>query len=423
MVPKLNTYLALGLLALCAACQTPQTDSTSSPDIDSVVLDQTLSDFIDSESAAGASLLIYKSGEEIYFNAVGEADREANRPWNRDTLVSLYSMTKPVTAVTLMSLYEEGLFDLDAPLSDYLPEFSDMTVLTERDANGDPVFEEVRNPIKVVDIFRHTACFGYGWEGTPAAAMMVQANVLDPSKPLSQFGSELAGLPLFCHPGEQWKYGVSADVQARLAEVVTGRPFEDLVHERVLGPLKMSETGYFVPEDKKARVAAGYLHNDTRGLSRQADENVYGLWPSKPVQINGGHGLIGTTDNYMRFARMLQNEGSLDGVQIIKPETLALMSRNHLPDTLTGKDFLPSKGKMMGFGLGVAVRVGPPMDDTEPFGVTGEFFWDGAASTLFWVDPENDLTVVFLTQVMPFDSAAHAKVRKSVYQSLGILTD
>jgi len=412
----------LSVFALCSACQTPQTDDTVSPNVDSSVLDQALSDLMDSESAAGASLLIYHSGEEVYFNAVGDSDREADRPWQRDTLVSLYSMTKPVTAVTLMTLYEEGLFELDAPLSNYLPEYSDVKVLAGLDANGAPILESPHRPIKVIDIFRHTACFGYGWEGTPVAAMMVEANVLDPSKLLSQFSEELADVPLYCHPGEQWKYGVSGDVQARLAEVVTGRPYEELVHERVLDPLDMSETNYFVPMDKKVRVAAGYIKSETQGLTRQPDQNVYGLWPAKPVQINGGHGLIGTADDYMRFARMLQNDGTLDGVQILKPETLALMSRDHLPDNLPAKDFLPSKGHI-GYGLGMAVRVAPPKDDTEPFGVAGEFFWDGAASTLFWVDPENDLTVVFLTQVMPFDGAAHAKIRKAVYQSLGILTD
>lgn len=412
----------LGTFALCSACQTPQTDDTVSPDINSSVLDQALSDLVDSESAAGASLLIYQSGEEIYFNAVGASDREADRPWQRDTLVSLYSMTKPVTAVTLMTLYEEGLFDLDAPLSYYLPEYSDVKVFAGLDADGAPILEVPRNPIKVIDIFRHTACFGYGWESTPVATMMVEANVLDPSKPLSQFSEELADVPLYCHPGEQWKYGVSADVQARLAEVVTARPYEELIHERVLDPLNMSETRYFVPANEKARVAAGYARNEANELTRQPDQAVYGLWPAKPVQINGGHGLIGTADDYMRFAQMLQNEGTLDGVQILKPETLALMSRDHLPDDLTAKDFLPFKGQI-GYGLGMAVRVNPPKDETEPFGVTGEFFWDGAASTLFWVDPENDLTVVFLTQVMPFDGAAHAKIRKAVYQSLGMLTD
>ena len=248
---------------------------------------------------------------------------------------------------------------------------------------------------------------------------MNAANVLIPSKPLSQFSEELAKVPLYCHPGEQWKYGVAVDVQARLAEVVTGQPFEVIVHQRVLDPLKMTDTSYFVSPEDKPRLAAVY-NTASEGVPRRVpNSEVYGFAPEKPIQINGGHGLVSSIDDYMLFARMLQNDGTLDGVTVLKPETVALMSRDHLPDGLAERDFLPSKGQV-GFGLDFAVRTAAPLNDDEPFGIVGEYFWDCAASPLFWVDPVNDITVVFLTQVLPFNLELQAKFRRAVYNALGI---
>lgn len=413
-------------LAVCAitiglaACQVSAPNASPEAPLDAAVLDAALSGLVTNGSVMGVAALVYKDGDEVYYGDFGFADREADRPWQRSTLATLYSMTKPITGVTLMSLYEEGLFELDAPLADYLPEYADMQVVVGLDDAGEPVIEPAMRPLKVIDIFRHTACFGYGWEDHPAAALMNEAQVLDPSKPLAQFSAELATLPLYCHPGTQWKYGVAVDVQARLAEVVTGRPYEELVHERVLTPLGMTETSYFVPEDQKLRLAAVYSKYDGSPLSREPNETVYGFRDTKPMQINGGHGLISSIDDYMRFALMLQNEGTYDGVQILKPETVALMSRDHLPTGITERDFLPTKGQM-GFGLDFAVRIAPPVDDEESYGIVGEFFWDGAASPLFWVDPENDVTVVFLTQVLPFDMDAQKTFRRAVYQALDLI--
>jgi CubicO group peptidase (beta-lactamase class C family) len=409
-----------------AACQSIGSIPRSSAKIDADIVDAVLFALVEEGSVAGVSALIYSGDQEIYYGNFGQAvQREDEKPgqdWRRDTLVAIYSMTKPVTGVTLMSLYEEGLFDLDAPLSKYLPEYADVQVLAGIDSKGDPVLVAPHRPIQVIDIFRQTACFGYGWEGTPAARLMNEANVLDPSKPLSQFSQELAKVPLFCHPGTQWKYGVSVDVQARLAEVITGRPYEELVQERVLGPLGLSDTGYFVPADQKPRLAAIYIREEDGTLRRDRGEDVYSFWTKKPVQINGGHGLVSSIDDYMRFALMLQNRGSLDGVQILRPETVAFMTRDHLPDGLTSRDFLPGKGQV-GFGLDFAVRVAPPVDDAEPFGVDGEFFWDGAASTLFWVDPKNDFTVVFFVQIKPYNGDIQARFRRAVYDALGLTAE
>jgi CubicO group peptidase (beta-lactamase class C family) len=413
--------ILVGLSTLSVtACQPSERPPEDGANLDAAIIDTALSDLVNDNAIMGGSVLVYRDGEEFHYADVGMADREADRPWQRGTLATIYSMTKPITGVTLMTLYEDGLFALDAPLSDYLPEYENMSVIAGTDAEGEPIIEAAREPIKVIDILRQTACFGYGWEGSPAATLLNDADVLNPSKPLSQFSRELATVPLYCQPGTQWKYGVSVDVQARLAEVLAGKPYEEVVQERVLGPLGLSDTRYFVPSAEKSRLAAVYSPADGTEMTRVPDSTVYGFSAEKPIQINGGHGLISSIDDYMRFARMLQNEGELDGVRILKPETVALMTQNQLTDDIVQRDFLPSKGQV-GFGLDFAVRTAPPASADEPFGVTGEFFWDGAASPLFWVDPKNDVTVVFLTQVMPFNMDAQKKVRRAVYESLGLL--
>lgn len=418
------TFICVFALLACQqkgdemAIDTTDTKAESS-NMDKNRIDQALSSLVDNNDMMGVSALVYHNGEEVYFGAFGFADKESNTPFSRESLVNIYSMTKPVTGVVLMSLYEEGLFDLEAPLAKYLPEYSNMMVVDGTNEDGSVKLVSADREIKVIDIFRHTACFGYGWEGTYSATIMNEKEILDPKKPLAQFSQELATIPLYCQPGEQWKYGVSVDVQARLAEVVSGQSYLELVNERVFDPLKMQNTGYFVPAAEKSNLTAVYIKNDSGELTRDNDENVYGFATEAPVQINGGHGLISTIDDYMKFALMLQKEGSIAGQQILEPETVALMTRDHLPAGITEKEFLPSKGQM-GFGLNFAVRVAPPVDGNENYGAVGEFLWDGAASTLFWVDPLNDVTVVFFGQVVPFNNNAHKQFRDAVYEALNI---
>ncbi|NNC37232.1 MAG: class A beta-lactamase-related serine hydrolase [Acidimicrobiales bacterium] len=416
--------MVFGVLSLSlTACTNADTSKNSkltsveASSFDTINIDAVLSDMVENGEVVGASGLVYHSGQEVYFGAYGLADREAEREMSRASLANIYSMTKPVTGVTLMSLYEEGLFELDDPLAEYLPEYSNMKVFAGIDDNGDIVLESPNRPITILDIMRHTAGFGYDWGEGPVADAQRQAGLLDPGKPLAQFSEELAALPLYFQPGTQWKYGVAVDVQARLAEKIAGIPYERLVQDRVVKPLGMNDTGYFVPADQKDRLTAVYIRGEDGTLSREADTQVYGFWTEKPKQINGGHGLVSSLDDYMRFARMLLNKGTLDGVQILKPETIELMTSDHLPSGLSELDFLPGKGQV-GFGLDFAVRTAPPVDDLENPGEVGEFFWDGRASTLFWVDPKNDLTAVFFVQVVPFDGTLHNRFRRAVYAAL-----
>ncbi len=412
-----NLGLSFSLLAL-VACDASQQVTDPHIAFDKAIVDVALSELVSDGAVTGVSALIYQGGEEVYFGAFGQADAESKTPFRRDTLAAIYSMTKPITGVTLMSLYEEDLFDLDAPLKTYLPEYANVQVYAGQAEDGSLILEAPDRPIKVIDIFRHTSCFGYGWGDDPVSEMMNTADVLNPSKPLSQFSEELAEIPLYCQPGSEWSYSVSVDVQARLAETLTGQPYKDLVTDRVLGPLGMKETSYFVAPIEKPRIAAHYTLDEEGRLTRIADSEIYSFATEEPVLTSGGSGLISTLDDYMRFALMLQNEGRFADVQILKPETIALMAKDHLPSGITKRSFLPSKGQM-GFGLNFAVRTAPPLNEKEPFGVTGEFFWDGAASTMFWVDPTTDLTAVFFIQVQPFDGASQAKFRRAVYDALG----
>jgi CubicO group peptidase (beta-lactamase class C family) len=383
------------------------------PDVKSRI-DATLKRFIDSGKTAGVSALIFEKGKEVYFNAFGYADREAKLPMDRNTIVRIFSMTKPVTGVALMTLYEKGAFQLDEPLSKYCPEFTNMKVYQGVDANGNLILEPAKRPITIRDITRHTA--GFAGTDIPALAELVKkANYMAPTNTLSEMAKKLASLPLQFHPGDQWAYGPSVDVQAYLVEKLSGKPFDQYVKETILDPLKMTNTWYVIPENDRSRFAALYNRSDDGVLTRVPDEQANSFntkdWALKP----GGFGLTSTLDDYMKFTQMLVNKGQLGKVRILKPETVKLMSTNQLSDTITKRMWLPSKGRV-GFGIDFAVRTQPPANKEENNGVVGEFFWDGAASTVFWVDPTNNLTAVLFTQLVPFDKVKlHKSFRDAIY--------
>jgi CubicO group peptidase (beta-lactamase class C family) len=411
----------LGAALAASACSTTQSVIDAPPPThmqivdasDHARIDGALRAAVERDGLAGASALIYENGHEVYYGAFGEADREAHRPMARDTIVQIFSMTKPITGVALMMMYEEGKFQFDDPLSQYLPEFATMRVYAGMDANGQPIYEAPHRPITVRDITRHTAGFASNASDLPAGLM--GPNPGRRENTLEQEAHEWAQLPLAFHPGERWLYGPSVDIQARLVEVLSGIPFDRFVRTRILNPLHMDTTRYLVPEENRGRMAALYRRGTDHVIARVPDEEAFAFntrdWPLKP----GSYGYTSTLDDYMRFARMLVNEGELDGVRLLRPETVRLLGASHLDDSVTNRSWLPNKGQV-GFGVDVAVRLRPPADATEASGQVGEFFWDGAASTLFWVDPANDLTAVMFVQIMPFDPfRLHKAFRDAVY--------
>ena len=378
-------------------------------------IDSTLQSFVASGKVAGVSALIYEKDREAYFNAFGFADREARRPMSRNTIVQIFSMTKPVTGVAVLSLYEKGKLQLDDPLSKYAPEFARLRVYAGTDSTGAPVLVAPRRPVTIRDLTRHTAGFATNPNNPGVGPLLRAADPMNRSNTLTQMAERLGTVPLWFHPGEKWEYGPSVDVQAFLVERISGQPFERYLEQHVFTPLRMRETRYFVPEADRARLAAAYVRRGDSVLARMPDHEVLALATTRSALTPGGYGLTSTLDDYMRFARMLVNDGELDGSRVLRPETVRLMATNHLSEDVKERSWLPSKGQV-GFGIDVAVRTRPPASAAESNGVVGEFFWDGAASTLFWVDPTNRLAAVLFVQLLPFDPIKlHKGFRDAVY--------
>jgi len=415
------------LLQACASTATPssQTSGVTTPANQVVTaatkrrIDSTLRAYVDSGRVAGASALVWEKGREVYFGAFGMADREANRPMTRDVITQIFSMTKPITGVAMMQLWEQGKFKLDDPLATYLPEFANVRVYAGGDS-ASPTFEAPSRPITIADITRHTAGFVTSAGEKGVGPLYRTANPGDRTNTITQFSQKLASVPLAFQPGTRWSYGISVDVQAALVERVSGQSFGSYVRQHVLDPLGMRQTRYLVPESDQPRFAVLYQRGANGGLTRTPDSTYRAFntrpWPLEP----GAFGLTSTLDDYLRFTRMLLNGGELDGVRILRPETVRLMATNHLPATVKDSSFLTSKGQV-GFGIDFAVRVAPPKSAAENNGRVGEFFWDGLASTLFWVDPANQLTAVLFTQIVPFDPVKlHKGFRDAVYGPISL---
>lgn len=417
----LRSWLAAGaIVALAMACPpaalVARTATAAPADrvrLDAARIDAALKKMVADGRAAGTSVLVWQGGRERHFGQAGLADREAGRPMRRDTLVQIFSMTKPVTGVALMQLWEQGRFGLDDELSRYLPEFAGVRVYAGKDAAGTPQYRPPRRPILVRDLMRHTAGFA-GQDGdSPPAAIFREVEPLRLDHDLSELGRRLATVPLEHDPGEQWRYGIAVDVQALLVERLTGKPFAEHVRTAILEPLGMRETAWRQPEERYARLAGFYVRKEGK-LTIESAEQTRMLNFGDNKLTPGGFGLASTLDDYMRFARMLLNEGTLDGKRILQPSTVAMMASDQLDPRVTERSWLPGKGQV-GFGMDFAVRKARPATPEENRGAVGEFFWDGAATTLFWVDPANDLAVVFFVQSMPFDMSLHRDIRAAVY--------
>jgi len=424
---RIATLLGLTLLAACAS----STATTSAPSVAASTqrvvtdaakarIDSVLRASVASGRVAGASAVVWEKGREAYFGTFGMADREANRPMTRDVIAQIFSMTKPVTGVALMQLYEQEKFRLDDPLAKYLPEFANVRVYAGGDS-GAPTFEAPSRPITVADITRHTAGFVTNPGEKGVGPLFRAANPLDRTGTITQFSQRLATVPLAFQPGTRWSYGISVDVQAALVERLAGQPFQEYVKRHILDPLGMRETRWYVPESDRERFAAIYQRDASgAGVNRAPDSTAKAYNTNHWALFTGASGLTSTLDDYLRFARMLLNGGELDGARILRPETIRLMATNHLPATVRDSSFLTTKGQV-GFGIDFAVRLAPPKSAAENNGTVGEFFWDGAASTLFWVDPANQLTAVLFTQVLPFDARLHKVFRDAVYGPITLL--
>ena len=370
----------------------------------------------------GAQLLIARRGELAHEALVGLRDVERGRPVESDTIFRIYSMTKPITSVAIMMLVEEGLVALDDPVAKFIPEWANLGVFV---AGGPQLFQTrpVDRPMQVVDLLRHTSGLTYGFQnrGNLDAAYRRAAIADHPgTRTLAETMAELARMPLEFSPGEAWNYSISTDVLGYLVEVTSGQPFAEFLKSRLFDPLGMDDTGFHVPPEKAARFAACYDTTPSQKLSLQDDPET-SAYLKPPVFYSGGGGLVSTAADYMKFANMLLT-GEAKGHRFLSPSTIRLMASNHLPDgqdltELSRSLFSESTNAGVGFGLGFAVTFDPvkAMLPSSP----GEFYWGGAASTAFWVDPVEEVCVVFMTQLLPSSTyPIRRQLRTLVYAAL-----
>jgi CubicO group peptidase (beta-lactamase class C family) len=380
---------------------------------------------VDKGVIPGAVVLVARDGKVAFFEAFGFQDREKRIPMKLDSIFRIASMTKPITSVALMILVEEGKIQIDDPLALYLPEFKDLKVGVEKlvpeTSKTQLSLEHPRRDPTIQDLLRHTSGFTYDVFGDSLVKRAYRAaNVRNSNQTLAGFTSRLAELPLAYHPGTTWEYSVSTDVLGRVIEVVSGVPFDQFVSDRVLKPLQMTSTGFFVPESDTGRLAEPQL-DPTTGTRPVL---LGGLdMTRKPSFPSGGGGMISTAADYARFSQMLLNGGELDGARLLSPHTVALMTTDHLPPGtpigLGGQfgSLKPDLEDGQGFGLGFAVRVAP---GHNPYpGSVGEFYWVGATGTVFWVDPKERLLAILMIQ-LPLTQTRHYRslIRNLVYQTL-----
>ncbi len=358
-------------------------------------LDKAMQEAIASKTLAGIVTMVARHGKLVQQKTYGLQDIATSKPMQRDTIFRIYSMTKPITGVAMMILYEEGKWRPSDPIAKYIPEFADLKVYTE--AGGKPNLESPVHQPTIGELMSHTAGFTYGSFGsTPVDKMYQQSNPLQAAS-LREFIDRMSKLPLVYQPGEGWIYSVSVDIQGYLVEKLSGKPFPDFLRERIFIPLGMKDTAFYVPKDKLDRLATIYTP-DPKGpglVPVPRDTNVDKI-PGLP---SGGGGLYSTAEDYLHFAQMLLNGGVLNGTRILAPSTVALMRVNHLSAQLmTGKYGIGFYTMQPGLGFGYDFAV---FEDPTRFGSTagkGTFLWDGVAGTWFWIDPTNDLVFVGMIQ-------------------------
>ncbi|MAM38196.1 MAG: serine hydrolase [Erythrobacter sp.] len=406
------------LVAACALSFIPASLSAQEFEPDCDRIEAFLEDATQGDRVAGASALVWKDGAERCFEVAGEADREASRPFARDTLVQFFSMTKPITGVALMTLWEDGKFGLDDPLYWHLPEYEGIEVLRGETAEGEAITSKPSRPITVRDVLRHTAGFTYGANGNPQNAadrVWEELQPLDAKNTLAEFSEKMAQVPLLFDPGTHWHYSAGVDVQARLVEVLSGKPYADYVRETIFEPLGMNDTRWARSDEDLSRLARIYTVEDGDFEPLPDDIWLRNNFMGNPLTM-GGSGLVGTVDDYLRFARMLLGEGALGDTRILKPATVRLMATDQLDPAIPDENRMWLVGKGSGgFGFDFFVRTAAPATPEENRGTVGEFFWDGWPSMLFWVDPRQDMVVVFATQKLPFDNQLHHDFRDAVY--------
>lgn len=348
-------------------------------------------ELVDSGRLAGAVTMVSRHGKVVEFDAVGKRDIAANAPMQKDSIFRIYSMSKPITGVAMMILFEEGKWQLNDPVAKYIPEFAKLKVYST-EANGNVALKDQNHPATMRELMSHSGGFTYGFfSQTAVDKMQLEADLLNPNNTLDEFIKRVAKLPLNSQPGSEWHYSISVDIQGYIVQKLSGMPFEEFLEKRIFKPLGMSDTAFYVPKEKLNRFAEFYSYdNDGKLKAVGVREGLNHDFSAKPALSSGGGGLVSTASDYMRFCQMLLNGGQLDGVRLLSPLTVELMRSNVLAPSV------PILAPGAGFGLDFAIYTDPVA--AGGYYGKGSYWWGGAAGTWFWIDPVNDLIVLGMIQ-------------------------
>ena len=416
----LLSVVALALTAVAQDLPTakPEAVGLSSERLERIAI--TVQRNIDDKHIAGAVTMVVRHGHVAWFKAQGMADREAAKTMRPDAMFRICSMTKPITSVAVMMLYEEGRFLLSDPVSKYLPEFKNMQVLV-KPASGKPYTIPATNEITIRDLLRHTSGITYHWNAD-LGPMYKDANVAHGLLPydgtIEDSTKRLASLPLLFNPGEKWEYGIGVDVLGRLVEVVSGKPLDEFFRTRIFDPLGMKDTYFYPPDNKLDRLATAYTYYDDKGLNRFPDtpitEGAFTYSADYPVRgprklFSGGAGLVSTATDYARFCQMLLESGKVGSTRLLSRKSVELMSADQLGKISSGEGF--------GFGLGFGIQgVQAPLPE---LGSVGEYNWGGFFYTEFSIDPKEQMIVIFMAQLHPTGNLTlNRQVNELAYQAI-----
>jgi CubicO group peptidase (beta-lactamase class C family) len=360
-----------------------------------------MKELVDEGRLAGVVTMVSRHGKVVEFDAAGKRDIAANAPMQKDSIFRIYSMSKPITGVAMMMLFEEGKWQLNDPVAKYIPEFAKLKVYGT-DANNNVVMKDQNHPVTMRELMSHSGGFTYGFfSNTAVDKLQLEADLLNPNNTLDEFIKRVAKLPLNAQPGSEWHYSISVDIQGYLVQKLSGMPFEEFLEKRIFKPLGMADTGFYVPKEKLNRFAEFYSYDkDGKMQVVGPKDGLNHDFSVKPALSSGGGGLVSTATDYMRFCQMLLNGGQLDGVRLLSPLTVELMRTNVLAPTV------PILAPGAGFGLDFAIYTDPVA--AGGYYGKGSFWWGGAAGTWFWIDPINDLIVVGMIQQVAGTGAAAA---------------
>ncbi len=372
----------------------------------------------------GVISMVVRDGKLVYQSMHGNMDDEAGKPMQQDAIFRIYSMTKPIASVALMQLYEEGCFQLDDPASKFIPEFRDLRVLDKGGNADNYTVSRPRREMTVRDLLMHTSGLVAGAPDSPVGTLYLRSKMYE-GRTLDSMIKVLGGLPLHCDPGAKWNYGISTDVVGYLCEVLSGMSFDEYLRKNIFYPLQMNDTGFHVDPGDADRLCACYQVGSNGEKRYELQDEPAGSSFLRPkTYFSGAGGLVSTANDYLQFCKMLTNGGELNGERIIGSRTLAYMATNHLPDdkdlaAMGQPQFAETTMEGIGFGLGFAVLLDPKA--AQVIGTPGEFYWGGMASTAFYISPEEEMAVIFLTQLIP--SGSHPIRRQIRAAAYGAITD